>query len=155
MKKDSASSPRFPKRRSLARLAAVQALYQVFFRGEKPSGVIYQYAQNEVAEDNLIPSSKSLDILLFSQLVEGVFEKKEILDDLIKKNLSHDWPFERMDPLVISILRCGIFETLYSVSISPAVIISEYLEVGHAFCDEKVTKFIHGFLDSMARTLRN
>lgn len=144
-----------PKRRSVSRLAAVQAIYQVFFRGENPSLVIRQFLENNITEDDFIPVSETLDRGLFSQLVLGVFEKKEILDDILRQNLSEEWTFERMDPLIIAILRCGLFEILTFLELPIPIIISEYLEVTHAFCGQKEAQFVNSLLDRLARLFRN
>ncbi|MBS0185734.1 MAG: transcription antitermination factor NusB [Proteobacteria bacterium] len=145
----------FPKKRSVSRLAAVQALYQIFFRGETPALVIRQFTEDNILEENLIPASETLDVSLFSQLVLGVFEKQVMLDDILRQNLSPEWPFDRIDPIIIAILRCGLFEILTFIVTPIPVIISEYIDVGHAFCGEKEAHFINGLLDRLARTLRS
>ena len=155
MKDEKKSKGIFPKKRSVSRLAAVQALYQVFFRGETPSLVVRQFIENNILEENFIPNSSTLDVSLFSQLVLGVSDKQEMLDDILRQNLSVEWPFERIDPIIIAILRCGLFEILTFLDVPIAVIISEYIDVGHAFCGEKEAHFVNGFLDRLAHLLRS
>jgi len=145
----------FPKKRSVSRLAAVQALYQIFFRGETPALVIRQFTEDNISEENLIPASETLDVGLFSQVVLGVYEKQALLDEILRQNLSSEWPFERIDPIIIAILRCGLFEILTFIEIPIPVIISEYIDVGHAFCGKKEVHFINGLLDRLARALRS
>ncbi len=155
MKDEKESKGIYPKKRSVSRLAAVQALYQVFFRGETPALVIRQFIENNILEENFIPISNTLDVSLFSQLVLGVSEKQMMLDGILRQNLSPEWPFERIDPIIIAILRCGLFEILTFIEIPIPVIISEYIDVGHAFFGEKEAHFINGFLDRLARELRS
>ncbi len=141
-------------RRSAARLAAVQALYQIEVGGETPDTVIEQFLAGERPEpeaedrdDAVLPKP---DARLFTALVEGVIAARPHLDAAIARSLATDWTVERLEILVRIILEAGVYEITSMPDIPPKVSINEYVNVAHAFFGGAEPGLINGVLDAVA-----
>jgi N utilization substance protein B len=144
-------------RRSAARLAAVQALYQIDVTDATVERVLEEFVRfrlegrGPVDED--VPSGET-DRTLFLKIVRGVGANGTELDEIIGGCLTKDWSLERMDRVLLAILRAGCFELYAIADIPPRVVISQYVDVANAFFDGKEPGFVNGLLDRVARTLR-
>lgn len=145
------SSPTYHSK-SEARLAAVEALYlqQMNEDKKKPTAavadVLYCYDNSQ-----LLP--KPHKNFLYN-LVQGVLAHQNNLDLVISKHLMDNWKLERLGLVTQSILRAATFELAEYKDTPLKVIINEYINVAHCFCDEKETSFINGILDHIATYLR-
>jgi transcription antitermination protein NusB len=154
---EEAGSPRTPpagRRRSAARLAAVQALYQIELAGAPIDSVIAEFAHDGLRRDNEGQLPGEVDAPLFTDIVRGAAARQEELDRVIGEALTPDWPLERLERVLRAILRAGTYELLARPDVPAAVVISEYLDIGHAFFAGKEPGLINGVLDRLARTLR-
>lgn len=141
------------KRRTISRLAAIQALYQMSFNDETADKIIGQFLQRG-REEEFVPKAEAIDVELFSNLVLGVEKSKENIDKIIVKSLPEGWPFDRLDPVIVMLLRCGSYEFFNFPDTPTPVIISEYLDIAHAFYDGKEVGFINGILNNLVQTIR-
>lgn len=143
-------------RRAAARLAAVQALYQVEMTGVGVDWVISQFLSGKApqpeAEDGACVALPAPDPDLFAAVVKGVVENRERLDGIIASALSVDWTVARLEILVRLILEAGVFELTFRDDIPPKVSINEYVNVANAFFDGAEPGLINGVLDSVANT---
>jgi transcription antitermination protein NusB len=140
--------------RSTARLAAVQALYQLELSGGDPEQVItefYGHRLDEVVDGVALVKP---DPALFSDLVRGVAQHRRDLDDMIAAVLVEDWTIERLETLLACILRAGAHELADRPDTPARVVISEYVDLADAFYAEKETGLVNGVLDRLARELR-
>jgi N utilization substance protein B len=151
---DSARKAHPGRRRTAARLAAVQALYQIEIAGAPVDSVIREFAQHGLDRDREDPRLGEADPALFAGLVRGAEARHEELDRLIGAALTPDWPLARLEAVLRAILRAGAYELLASADVPTPVIISEYLDIGHAFFAGKEPGLVNGVLDRLARTLR-
>jgi N utilization substance protein B len=153
---DEAGSARIPagRRRSAARLAAVQALYQIEVAGAPIDSVIAEFAHDGLRREIEGERPGAFDAPLFMDLVRGTAARQEELDRCIAEVLTPDWPLERLERVLRAILRAGTYELLARQDVPAAVVISEYLDIGHAFFAGKEPGLINGVLDRLARTLR-
>jgi len=141
------------RRRTLTRLAAVQAL----FHSGKRSDIHSLTLKNFLDEANRLQDNalKGLDKELLTNLVTGTKEQLNIINPIIKNNLSTSWNFDRIDPVIISILQLASFELLNFTNLSPSIIINEYLDVAYSFYNtEEEKKFINGVLNAISTTVR-
>jgi N utilization substance protein B len=145
---------------STARLAAVQAIYQMEMGGTEADTVISEFVhvrggaeldQGDLAVGEGRPEA---DRALLGELVRGAAEHRTELDGMISGLLVEGWPIERIEKVMVAILRAGAFELLYRPSVPARVVISEYVDVAHAFFDAKEAGMVNGVLDRMARNLR-
>ncbi len=150
--------------RSSARLAAVQALYQVDVTGAPLDGVLRDILQSRVGglaladdpdQEREIPVPLiEANAELLTSLVRGTVERREDIDRMIDGALSAEWSAERLELVVRQILRAGTFELLERSDIPMRVVISEYVDVAHAFYGGPEPKLVNAVLDRLARLLR-
>jgi N utilization substance protein B len=142
------------KGRPAARLAAVQALYQLEQEPTTPQKVIVEFLNYRFTEvvDNtrFITPDKSL----FEDIVIGVMDRMADLDSMISSTLSEDWRIERMESVVRAILRAAVFELSRDTSVPVPVVINEYIEITKSFCTGPEVAFVNASLDALAKLLR-
>ena len=143
-----------PNRRSAARLAAVQALYQIEMTHGRISAVVDEFARHRLGQDIDGDAYVAPTRELFDDLVKGTASRLEEVDALIGKALTSDWPLDRLETVLRAILRVGAYELLARLDTPARVVISEYLDVAHAFYSGKEPGFVNGVLDRLARILR-
>ncbi|MFZ5790448.1 MAG: transcription antitermination factor NusB [Pseudomonadota bacterium] len=137
-----------------ARLAAVQALYQIALTGADPAVVIGEFLRHRLGraiEEGGVPES---DPQLFADLVRGATAMKGDLDDMVAAVLDPDWSVERLELLLLAILRAGAYEISARPDLPVRVAISEYVSIAAAFLGDKETGLVNGVLDRIARSLR-
>ena len=142
-------------KRSAARLAAVQALYQMKMTGESADGVIVQFFDPDVARQWSEINPGEFDRGLFSQLVKGVTTKREELDRVIATVLTSEWPIDRLEIILRCILEAGSYEITERTDVPPRVTITEYVDVAHAFYSGAEPGLVNGVLDRLARSFRD
>lgn len=139
-------------RRSAARLAAVQTLYSMEITGVTAEQAITEFHQREVDE----PESKlaNPDGELMTLLVRGANAEGEVLDEMIGNALSRDWTVDRLESVLRAILRAGAFEMKARPQTPARVVITEFVDVAHAFYAGPEPKMVNAVLDKVARVLR-
>ncbi|MEG8098698.1 transcription antitermination factor NusB [Candidatus Liberibacter brunswickensis] len=141
-------------RRGLARFAAVQALYQIDIVGYDAMEVISEYETYRFCTDvdsGVENIYSNVDLEWFHSIVYGTIAKKEQIDSLISSCLSDKWRFSRLDLILCSILRAGVFELIECHSVPVQVIISEYVCIAYDFFYGDEPKFINAVLDRVSR----
>lgn len=144
------------QRRSAARLAAVQALYEMEVAGAAVDPVLKEFMARRWG----VPSENGDEVLcepdntLMIEIVRGVTGRMGELDEMIEPALSNDWTVARLEVLLRAILRSGVFELVGLKDVPPRVIISEYMDVAHAFFTQKEPSLVNGVLDKIARVVR-
>ena len=142
------------RKRSVARLAAVQALYQIDLSGAKPATVIAEFQRHRLGREIDGDQYGEADPTLFADIVTGAAERQADLDQAISGALTPDWPLERLETVLRAILRAGAYELLARGDVPARVVISEYLDVAHAFFAGKEPGLVNGVLDRLAHVLR-
>jgi N utilization substance protein B len=143
------------RRRSVARLTAVQALYQLELNlGVDPETVVREFARHRFGQEIDGDQYGEADPALFSDIVRGVAAGQERLDAMISSVLTEEWPLPRLDSVLRAILRAGTYELAHRSDVPPRVSISEYTAVAHAFFVGKEPGLANGVLDRLGRTLR-
>jgi N utilization substance protein B len=141
--------------RSLARLAAVQALYQMEVSGATTSDVIADFTAGKLPrETEASYTDAEGDFDLFKVLVEKAVDRQATYDRAIARRLSKGWRLERIDAVARAILRAGAAELEQRTDIPVAVVIDEYVEIAKAFFEGPEPGFINATLDVAARDLR-
>lgn len=146
------NNPRPANQRGAARLAAVQALYQMDVGRQTLEDTLAQFGAfhlgREIEGEQYLPA----DADFFGQIVRGVTKNQLEIDPAIDKALAEDWPMERIDSTLRAILRAAAFELLRRRDIPARVVISEYVDVARAFFEEDASGMVNAALDSIART---
>lgn len=141
--------------RSAARLAAVQALYQLEMSEDpKPKMVIEEYINHRLGQEIEGDQYVDADAALFSDVAEGAWERRAETEETLTPALSQDWPLERLESIVRAILRAGVYELIARPDVPTAVIINEYVDVAHGFYERTEASFVNGVLDKVAKAVR-
>ena len=141
-------------RRGAARLAAVQALYQMDIAGAGLNDIFAEFEShwlgNEVEGEKYLPAEAAF----FRDVVSGVVRDQAKLDPLIDDALSKGWPLKRIDAILRAVLRAGSYELEHRKDIPGRVVVSEYVDVAHAFVEKDETGMVNAVLDQIARQFR-
>ncbi|HEY0120249.1 MAG TPA: transcription antitermination factor NusB [Rhizobium sp.] len=140
--------------RGAARLAAVQALYQMDIGGSGVLEVVAEYEAHRLGQELDGETYLKADASWFRSIVSGVVREQVRLDPLIGSALQDDWALSRLDSTVRAILRAGTFELLDRKDVPIAVIVTEYVEIAHAFFEEDEPKLVNAVLDRIAKQVR-
>ena len=146
------SAPR--QSRSVARLAAVQALYQMEVSSAGVEHVIREFTEHRFDRDVEGVTLASADETFFAELVRGVVAEQARVDQAIAKRLAEGWRLERLDATVRAILRAGAYELAHRPDVPTEVVIDEYVEVAKSFFEGVEPAFVNGALDGVARDVR-
>ena len=147
-------SSRQRRARTVARLAAVQALYQMDLAGEGVETVIREFANHRFDTDIEGEPLAEADEAWFADIVRGVIENQRGIDDTIKARLASNWRLERLDATLRALLRSGAWELANKPEVPREIVIDEYVELAKAFFDEAEAKFVNAALDGVARDVR-
>lgn len=140
--------------RSTARLAAVQALYQMEVSGASTADVLADFDAGKLPREDEMKRAEEGDLELFRTLVESAVNRQLTIDRAIARRLGKGWKLERLDAVARAILRAGVVELEQRTDIPTAVVINEYVEIAKAFFDGPEPGFVNGTLDACARDLR-
>lgn len=141
--------------RSAARLAAVQALYQMEITGAPWREVQSEFETHRIGAEIEGEQYREADLTLFRDLLEGVVQRQKEIDQLTDAALVKKWPLGRVDPTLRAIFRCGGYELLARSDVPLKVAITEYVDVAKAFFTSgQEARFVNGVLDHMAHQAR-
>lgn len=142
--------------RSVARLFAAQALYQLTMEDEPAADVVtVQYIEHRFGSEIEGDTYGKADEPLFSDIVKGSWDRREEWDGLIAANLSSGWTVARIDSVLLAILRAGVYELAVRPDVPTAVVINEYVDVTHAFFEGRETAFVNSVLDKVGKAVRS
>lgn len=141
--------------RSAARLAAVQALYQIELTGADWRKVVVEFDQHRLGAEIEGVQYREADPSHFRKTIEGVIENQSTIDQLTDHALVERWPLGKIDPILRALFRSAGAEMAAREDIPVKVVIGEYVDVAHAFFpDGKEPRFVNAVLDHMAREAR-
>lgn len=137
-------------KRGAARLAAVQALYQMDVGETSLEETLVQFgsrfADPVVDGDEYLPR----DADYFKQIVKGVLKHQLQLDPLVDEALAEGWPMARIDATLRAVMRAGAFELMHKLDVPAKVVITEYVDVAKAFFEGTEAGMVNGVLDRIA-----
>jgi N utilization substance protein B len=141
-------------RRGAARLAAVQALYQMDLAGTGLNEIFAEFESHwlgrEVEGAEYLPAEAAF----FRDIVGGVVREQRRLDPMIDEALTRGWPLKRIEALLRAVLRAGVYELEQRSDVPARVVVTEYVDVANAFVDRDETGMVNAVLDQLARRLR-
>lgn len=141
-------------RRAGARLAAVQALYQMEQTEQSARSVIADFMEDRLGLNDEGDPVEEADPDIFKAIVDGTVERQDAIDAAIMKRLASGWKIERLDATSRAILRAGVYELIAEISLPSQIILDEYVSIAHAFFEGAEPKFINGLLDAVSRDVR-
>ena len=142
-------------KKTFSRVAATQIIYN--FEINKKLKNYSELAENDlikIIDDNLVFTKDSLDNKPLSKtfaknIVLGVINFQDKIDEDITNNLNKNWSFKNLSPLFKAVLRCAVFEVISDKENKYPLIISEYLKISDEYFNEEETKFINACVDSI------
>jgi N utilization substance protein B len=141
-------------KRGAARLAAVQALYQMDLAGSGLDEVLAEFEKHwlggEVEGAQYLPAEAAF----FRDIVSGVVREQRVLDPQIDDALAKTWPLKRIETVLRAALRAGVYELSHRRDVPARVVVSEYADVAAAFVERDETGMVNAVLDQLARQLR-
>jgi N utilization substance protein B len=141
-------------RRGAARLAAVQALYQMDIAGTGLNDILAEFESHWIGREVEGAQYLPAEAAFFRDVVSGVLREQRSIDPLVDEALSRGWPLKRVEAILRAVLRAGCYELSHRSDIPARVIVSEYVDVAHAFVDKDETGMVNAVLDQLARHFR-
>ena len=149
------TAPARSRSRSAARLAAVQALYQREMEGTPVARLLKEFHDHRLGATIEDATYHEAEHSFFDDIVTGVEARKDDIDAAISARLAEGWSLERLDRPMRAILRAGAYELIARKDVPVASVISEYVDVAHAFFDKRESGFVNGLLDAIAKEARS
>ncbi|MCY1663946.1 transcription antitermination factor NusB [Rhizobium sp. SL86] len=154
MSKDLQQPVKPANQRGAARLAAVQALYQMDIGGTGVLEVVAEYEEHRLGQELDGDTYLKADPSWFRSIVAGVVRDQTKIDPLVRATLLESWPLSRLDSTLRAILRAGTFEILERKDVPVPVIVTEYVEIAQAFFEGEEPKIVNAVLDRIAKQVR-
>lgn len=142
------------KPRSAARLAAVQALYQLEMEGTPMAQLLHEFHEHRLGATIEDVTYAGAEVDFFNDVVKGVDARRDEIDAQIVAKLSEGWSIDRLDRPMRQIIRAGTYELLARKDLPAGVIINEYVDVADAFYAKREKGFVNGVLDAIAKAVR-
>jgi N utilization substance protein B len=140
--------------RSAARLAAVQALYQMDIAGTSLSDILAEFEGHWIGREVEGTRYADAEAAYFRDVVSGVLREQRALDPLVDDALVKGWPLKRVETVLRAVLRAGAYELVHRADVPARVVVSEYVDVAAAFLDGEETGMVNAVLDQLARRAR-
>jgi N utilization substance protein B len=140
--------------RSAARLAAVQALYQQEMEGTPLPRLLKEFHDHRLGATIEDEEYHEAEHDFFDDIVTGADARRSDIDEAISAKLATGWTLERLDRPMRALLRAGTYELIARPDVPVASVISEYVDVAHAFYDKRESGFVNGLLDAIAKEVR-
>ena len=146
--------PRKANRRGAARLAAVQALYQMDLAGTPLDHILAEFESHWIGREVEGAQYLPAEAAFFRDIVSGVVREQRALDPLIDDALARSWPLKRIEAILRAVLRAGAYELEHRRDVPARAVVSEYADVAAAFVEREETGMVNAVLDQLARQLR-
>jgi N utilization substance protein B len=147
-----------PKARSAARLAAVQALYQHAMEATPQARLLDEFHRHrlggEVDPEIEGAQYNQAETAFFDDLVIGTIARRDEIDALLTARLAAGWSLARLDKTMLQLLRAGAYELLARADVPTGAAINAWVDVAHAFFEQREASFANGLLDAVAKDVR-
>ena len=140
--------------RGAARLAAVQALYQMDLAGTGLNDIMAEFETHWLGGEIEGAQYRPAEAAYFRDIVGGVVREQSKLDPQIDNALTRGWPLKRIEAVLRAVLRAGAYELEHRKDVPGRVVVSEYVDVAHAFVESEETGMVNAVLDQIARQFR-
>jgi transcription antitermination protein NusB len=149
-----ADEERKANKRGAARLAAVQALYQMDLAGTGLNEILAEFESHWLGGEVEGVQYRPAETAYFRDIVVGVVREQSRLDPQIDAALARGWPLKRIETVLRAVLRAGAYELACRNDVPARVVTSEYVDVASAFVDKEETGLVNAVLDQLAHQLR-
>jgi N utilization substance protein B len=142
-------------KRGAARLAAVQALYQMDLAGTGINEIMAEFEGHWLGSEVEGVQYRPAEAAYFRDIVGGVVREQSRLDPQIDAALTRGWPLKRIEAILRAVLRAGAYELACRDDVPARVVTSEYVDVASAFVDKEETGMVNAVLDQLAHQWRS
>lgn len=142
------------ERRSAARLAAAQALYQMEVAEKSLPDILAEFEAHWIGQEVEGEQYNQAETAFFRDIVSGVLQDQVAIDQGLDSTLSQGWPLRRVEALMRAILRAAFYELRSRSDVPARVVIVEYVDVAGAFFGPDESGMINAVLDALAREVR-
>jgi transcription antitermination protein NusB len=143
-----------PAERSAARLAAVQALYQMDVAGKGVIDALAEFEAFWIGQEVEGVSFKPAENAFFRDILAGVVREQRAIDAKVNAALAEGWPLKRVEAVLRAVLRAGAYELLFRKDVPARVVITEYVDVTHSFYGDDEPGLVNAVLDAIAHDVR-
>jgi len=154
MMAENAPQARKVNKRGAARLAAVQALYQMDIAGTGLNEILAEFETHWLGGEVEGVQYRPAEAAYFRDIVGGVLREQKKLDPQIDAALSRGWPLKRIEAILRAVLRAGAYELAHRADVPARVVTAEYVDIASAFVDKEETGMVNAVLDQLAHELR-
>jgi transcription antitermination protein NusB len=140
--------------RAAARLAAVQALYQMEVADKGLNDILVEFEAHWIGREIEGAQYKPAELAFFRDILSGVLADQRAIDRALDEALAEGWPLKRVEALMRAILRAGLYELKARPEVPARVAIKEYVDVAAAFFAKEEAGMINAVLDGLARRTR-
>ncbi len=140
--------------RSAARLAAVQALYQMDVSGKGVVDALAEFEAFWIGREVEGVTFAPAETAFFRDILGGVVREQVAIDRTVDAALAKGWPLKRIEAVLRAILRAAGYELMFRKDVPARVAISEYVDVAHRFYGEDEPGMVNAVLDAVAREVR-
>jgi transcription antitermination protein NusB len=154
MADDDSKEARKVNKRGAARLAAVQALYQMDLAGTGINDIMAEFEGHWLGGEVEGVQYRPAEAAYFRDIVGGVVREQKSLDPQIDAALQRGWPLKRIEAVLRAVLRAGTYELACRSDVPARVVTSEYVDIAGAFVDKEETGMVNAVLDQLAHQLR-
>ena len=151
---DGGNEARKANKRGAARLAAVQALYQMDLAGTGLNEIMAEFEGHWLGGEVEGVQYRPGEASYFRDIVSGVVREQSRLDPQIDAALQRGWPLKRIETVLRAVLRAGAYELAYRNDVPARVVMTEYVDIAGAFVDKEETGMINAVLDQLAHEWR-
>ena len=144
-----------PEKRSAARLAASQALYQMEVAGKGLNEILPEFETHWIGREIEGDAYAPAEVGFFRDIVSGVLRDQLPIDRGLDETLAKGWPLRRIEALMRAILRAAYYELLSRPDVPARVVVTEYVDVAAAFFGPEESGMINAVLDALARQTRS
>jgi len=155
MAREQVKDARKANRRGAARLAAVQALYQMEIAGTGLNDILAEFEKHWLGREIEGAQYLPAEAAFFRELVTGVLREQRSLDPLLDRALAQGWPLKRIEAILRAVLRAGAYELSHRKDVPARVVVAEYVDIANAFVDKEETGMVNAVLDQIARQSRD
>ncbi len=129
-------------KRRKAREYALQLLFQLDIRREKPHASLLKHFWSDYDRDDEVKD-------FCEEIVKGTYKHLGKINDLIAR-CAKNWSLDRMSTVDRNVLRLAVYEMLYRLDIPTSVTINEAIEIAKRFGTDESGSFVNGILDRVA-----
>jgi N utilization substance protein B len=142
------------EKRTAARLAAVQALYEMEISGKGVTEAMAEFEAHWMGREVEGLTFQPAEAEFFRAILQGVIQNQVAIDQKVDAALAKGWPLRRIETVLRAVLRAGAYELMHRPDVPAKVVISEYVDLTRDFYEGEEAGMVNAVLDSIGREVR-